>query len=403
MADTMARENNGERNEEKMKKLTNPASDPIPADSFSNLVNESLHQDQIRKTINLPRRSGSTATIYEELKETSEKELMEKINMKNQTIEKQNETIQSQDRTIKELEVLVKDLQKQLNDYQTDDNTGQKKKRKLDVTETNTSDGEMSKKVNELQVRLTEREAELEETREILAQSEYTTTTTKKSVDEDFLDKVSTLVESKMKTLEEKFETMQKKMEQKNEEVKKVTLSFSDAVTKNLDRNLDKTFLTSAIQDSKNTDRIIETERNKREKNLILHGVPEISDTDDKAYVKSLLALIGVNIEPTDIVRLGKENDNGRLRPIKLTMSSIEHKNLILSRLVNLRNAEDEYRRISIKEDYTFEERELVRNWKKKVDERNKAENSSEWRLRGDPKNGLRIVKINKEIHTPMN
>lgn len=399
----MARENNGERNEEKMKKLTNPASDPIPADSFSNLVNESLHQDQIRKTINLPRRSGSTATIYAELKETSEKELMEKINMKNQTIEKQNETIQSQDRTIKELEVLVKDLQKQLNDYQTDDNTGQKKKRKLDVTETNTSDGEMSKKVNELQVRLTEREAELEETREILAQSEYITTTTKKSVDEDFLDKVSTLVESKMKTLEEKFETMQKKMEQKNEEVKKVTLSFSDAVTKNLDRNLDKTFLTSAIQDSKNTDRIIETERNKREKNLILHGVPEMSDTDDKAYVKSLLALIGVNIEPTDIVRLGKENDNGRLRPIKLTMSSIEHKNLILSRLVNLRNAEDEYRRISIKEDYTFEERELVRNWKKKVDERNKAENSSEWRLRGDPKNGLRIVKINKEIHTPMN
>ena len=399
----MARENNGERNEEKMKKLTNPASDPIPADSFSNLVNESLHQDQIRKTINLPRRSGSTATIYAELKETSEKELMEKINMKNQTIEKQNETIQSQDRTIKELEVLVKDLQKQLNDYQTDDNTGQKKKRKLDVTETNTSDGEMSKKVNELQVRLTEREAELEETREILAQSEYITTTTKKSVDEDFLDKVSTLVESKMKTLEEKFETMQKKMEQKNEEVKKVTLSFSDAVTKNLDRNLDKTFLTSAIQDSKNTDRIIETERNKREKNLILHGVSEMSDTDDKAYVKSLLALIGVNIEPTDIVRLGKENDNGRLRPIKLTMSSIEHKNLILSRLVNLRNAEDEYRRISIKEDYTFEERELVRNWKKKVDERNKAENSSEWRLRGDPKNGLRIVKINKEIHTPMN
>ena len=399
----MARENNGERNEEKMKKLTNPASDPIPADSFSNLVNESLHQDQIRKTINLPRRSGSTATIYAELKETSEKELMEKINMKNQTIEKQNETIQSQDRTIKELEVLVKDLQKQLNDYQTDDNTGQKKKRKLDVTETNTSDGEMSKKVNELQIRLTEREAELEETREILAQSEYITTTTKKSVDEDFLDKVSTLVESKMKTLEEKFETMQKKMEQKNEEVKKVTLSFSDAVTKNLDRNLDKTFLTSAIQDSKNTDRIIETERNKREKNLILHGVPEISDTDDKGYVKSLLALIGVNIEPTDIVRLGKENDNGRLRPIKLTMSSIEHKNLVLSRLVNLRNAEDEYRRISIKEDYTFEERELVRNWKKKVDERNKAENSSEWRLRGDPKNGLRIVKINKEIHTPMN
>ena len=399
MADTMATDNTGERNEGKMKKPTNPVIDPIPADSFSNLVNESLHQEN---RTNFPRRSGSTATIYAELKESSEKELMEKINIKNRTIEKQTETIESQDRKIKELEVLVKDLQKQLNDNQADDHTGQKKKRKLEVTETNKSDEEMNRKVNELQVRLAEREAELEETREILAQSEYSTTNTKKSADEDFLNKVSNMVESKMKTLEEKFETMQKKMEQKNEEVKKVTLSFSDAVTKNLDRNFDKTFLTSAIQDSKNTDRIIETERNKREKNLILHGVSEMSDTDDKAYVKSLLALIGVNIEPTDIVRLGKENDNGRLRPIKLTMSSIEHKNLVLSRLVNLRNAEDKYRRISIKEDYTFEEREMVRNWKKKVDERNKAENSSEWRLRGDPKNGLRIVKINQETHTPM-
>ena len=130
MVDTMATENNGERNEKKTKKLTNPGSDPIPADSFSNLVNESLNQEQIRKPITLPRRSGSTATIYAELKETSEKELMEQMKIKNQTIEKQNETIQSQDRTIKELEVLVKDLQNQLNDFQADEHTGQKKKRK---------------------------------------------------------------------------------------------------------------------------------------------------------------------------------------------------------------------------------------------------------------------------------
>ena len=82
--------------------------------------------------------------------------------------EKQSETIQSQDRKINELENLVKDLQKQLNDNQADDHTGQKKKRKLDVLETNMNDKEMSNKVNELQVRLAEREAELEETREIL-------------------------------------------------------------------------------------------------------------------------------------------------------------------------------------------------------------------------------------------
>ena len=81
-------------------------------------------------------------------------------------------------------------------------------------------------------------------------------------------------------------------------------------------------------------------------------------------------------------------------------MSSVEHTNLLMSRLVNLKNAEDKYRKISIKDDYTFEERELVRQWKKKVDERNKAENASDWRLRGDPKNGLRIVKVNREKNT---
>ena len=101
------------------------------------------------------------------------------MKIKNQTIEKQNETIQSQDRTIKELEVLVKDLQNQLNDFQADEHTGQKKKRKREVTDTNTSEEDMNKKVDKLQVRLAEREAELEDTREILAQSEYTTKTTK--------------------------------------------------------------------------------------------------------------------------------------------------------------------------------------------------------------------------------
>ena len=77
MADTRATDNTGERNEGKMKKPTNPVTDPIPADSFSNLVNKSLHQEN---RTNFPRRSGSTATIYAELKESSEKELMEKIN-----------------------------------------------------------------------------------------------------------------------------------------------------------------------------------------------------------------------------------------------------------------------------------------------------------------------------------
>ena len=54
-----------------------------------------------------------------------------------------------------------------------------------------------------------------------------------------------------------------------------------------------------------------------------------------------------------------------------------------------------------MKEDYTYEERELVRQWKKKADARNKEENTSDWRVRGDPKNGLRLVKVNRRNFGP--
>ena len=132
---------------------------------------------------------------------------------------------------------------------------------------------------------------------------------------------------------------------------------------------------------------------------MILHGFCEattdnISESDSD-YVKSFFKLLGLSIEPTEIARLGKDN-TATSRPIKLVMANIEHKNMVLSRLANLKNAEDKYRRVSVKEDYTFEERELIRTWKKKVDEKNKADNCSDWRLRGDPKNRLRLVKINR-------
>ena len=44
-----------------------------------------------------------------------------------------------------------------------------------------------------------------------------------------------------------------------------------------------------------------------------------------------------------------------------------------MSRLVNLKNAEDKYRKISIKDDYTLQERLLVKQYLKEADEKNKA------------------------------
>ena len=93
-------------------------------------------------------------------------------------------------------------------------------------------------------------------------------------------------------------------------------------------------------------------------------------------------------------MRLGKLDPDGRCRPMKLVMNSVEDKQLVMSRLPNLKSAEDQYRNISIKDDYTPSERELIRYKLNQAREMNERENTNTWKVRGTPKNGLRIVKI---------
>ena len=77
-------------------------------------------------------------------------------------------------------------------------------------------------------------------------------------------------------------------------------------------------------------------------------------------------------------------------------MKTTQEKDEIMSRLVNLKNAEEKYRKISIKDDYTLQERLLVKQWLNKAAEKNQAENTNQWKVRGNPKNGFRLVKITK-------
>ena len=187
-----------------------------------------------------------------------------------------------------------------------------------------------------------------------------------------------------------------------------LVIIFSNALSKTISNNTVK----NVIQETKNTDRVIETERIKREKNIIIHGVSEGDGTaeentkGDCNYVTSLFQILGTKTNPISIARLGKpieksetkDNTTGneKCRPIKLIMSSADEKDLIMSRLSNLKNAEEKYRRISVKDDYTLEERNLVKHWLKIADEKNKAEGTTKYKIRGTPKNGFRVVEITK-------
>ena len=160
--------------------------------------------------------------------------------------------------------------------------------------------------------------------------------------------------------------------------------------------------------EAKNVEMVVEHERHRRENNIIIHGISENgNDSDeqrrasDESYILELFQILGVNLKPSNITRLGKIENNTKNRPVKIVMNTTTDKDQVMSRLPNLKTAEDKYKRISVKDDYTPEERAMIRSMNDKANELNKAENTTEWKIRGTPKNGLRLVKIKvKQITT---
>ena len=137
---------------------------------------------------------------------------------------------------------------------------------------------------------------------------------------------------------------------------------------------------------------------------MIIHGITERGfnkieqEEYDNLYVTSFLDVLGTNVKPLKIIRLGKANVfDGKKRPVKLVMQSTEDKDQIISRLVNLRNSDEQYKSISVKDDYTLEEQDMITEWVKK--QRNEEENSNDRKVRGTPKTGLRLVKVARKIN----
>ena len=57
-------------------------------------------------------------------------------------------------------------------------------------------------------------------------------------------------------------------------------------------------------------------------------------------------------------------------------MTNSTDKDNIMSRLGNLNNAEEIYRKISVRNDNTIEERDIIKEWGKKAEQKNKEENT---------------------------
>ena len=113
-------------------------------------------------------------------------------------------------------------------------------------------------------------------------------------------------------------------------------------------------------------------------------------------FVQNLIQAIGSNYVPKSIMRIGRTEN--KKRPIKVVFQSNEERDNLLYNLRNLKGNND-FKGISITEDYTLAEREIIKEYNRDAKEKNAAEPENSnyiWRVRGTPKNGLIIKRFTK-------
>ena len=210
----------------------------------------------------------------------------------------------------------------------------------------------------------------------------------------DILDSVTKIVDEKLNMLGNHFQTLVKIPEEINSNCE----TFKDALTNNIPSSSAVSDLKIVLNRNRNDQLVQEAERKRRAQNLIIHGVQEVDaekqKENDENFITSFLVL-GVETAPESIVRLGKADTN-KTRPLKIKLRSETEKDTIMSHLPNLKNSEDMFRRISVTEDHTIEERQEIRRLVDESKEKNRNETNAVWKVRGDQKNGWRLVKFTK-------
>ena len=85
------------------------------------------------------------------------------------------------------------------------------------------------------------------------------------------------------------------------------------------------------------------------------------------------------------------------MRTMKIEMISKNDKDIVMSNFKRLKGTENELGKISITDDYANGERDLIKIWVKKAAEKSAQDSNYVYRVRGNPKNGLRLVSFTRE------
>ena len=233
--------------------------------------------------------------------------------------------------------------------------------------------------------------------------------TTKKT--DKFITSIENIVVNNSNKIEEKLEALiEKKF---NERLNNTEQNFNDNDAKNLwseavKKNLPSGILAVpdamkiAIREERNSNKIEQTDSDRRKSNIIIHGADEVGATseeiklEDAKYVTNIFHTLGLKCTPNSVSRLGKENEK-KQRPIKIKMRSVEDKENVMKNLKRLKGKEEEFGKISVREDYTTTQRDEIKYHIQRAEAKSETDPDNVWKIRGDPKNGFCLVPFTRK------
>ena len=141
-----------------------------------------------------------------------------------------------------------------------------------------------------------------------------------------------------------------------------------------------------------------EREREVRARNI--HGFKEAENNneakeEDNSTIKELLNILELEVIPEYITRLGISNRT-KPRPIRLKFKTLSEKEMIMSSLPKLKTACERFKKISITEDYTFNERQAIKQKAVEAKQKTDAEGDGKyiWKVKRDPKKRASINTV---------
>ena len=370
-----------------------------------NTNNERILSKSNKEVTVTPRRSSNTALdIYSEIRNKKETELLDLLEEKN--------------KKIATLEMKIATLEKEVKERTTEPEEDRTtKKRKLgnfgEASNENLEKENLRKQVENLTERLGEREGELHEAREKLAESEWKEASTlptpkTKEVAQPQPD-IKRIIQEIQENMEKRFTEMEKTIKNsiasEKEKPQDGVATYADVASniKEIRQNTEglKSPARTEMMEKRNEELAEVREKKMREKNIVIHGKAESDEKVDEAFLQKLIKQIAVgSIKFKSFKRIGAMSD-AKKRPILVQFYNTEDKYKVMNNLRNLKDVyltDTDFSNLSVTDDYTSAERDIIKVFHQKAASLNENNTDQDYvyKVRGTPKNGMFLKKLRK-------